>query len=214
MHFTSTRVWIDRPQLARSAKPAHGRRLSVVTRAAQVGDSPPAHDTSQLVQTASRSRQTTTQALTIGSAEAHLVEAFPTLSSNAASAASDSGSPAGAGLLRGLTYAANGGVLLSACLAAASGSGVLDGVGALHAASSSLHDAYLGLLSTHPIALKVRGIVGRLQGAVRQHLLRNSRLVRSQRFAFSSLHGGGRGRLNCCTCFVRCGTQDTPQYYL
>lgn len=170
---------IDRLHVSRCAFRSDVGSPRFLTRA-QLGDTPPPQDASQLVQTVSRSRQTSARALTIGP-EARIVEAFPAPASfSSPDAAVDSGSPADAGLLRGLTYAANAGILASTCLAAASGTGVLDSAHALQTASSSLHATYCGLLSTHPIVLKVGGTIRRSAGACWKHLLRTSRLIRSQ----------------------------------
>ena len=122
---------------------------------AQLIDTPsPTHEHGNgIKQLALGRRQQAAQALSIGVEHQHNVEASaPARDDPSTNSAADD-------LLITISayaYACNAAVIGSAAVAAASGSGVLEPLAGLQAYGTALHDAYCGLLASHPIGLKVR----------------------------------------------------------
>lgn len=114
--------------------------------------SPPNDQGNGIKQLAVGRRQQAAQALSIG------VEHQALADNVEASGDSSTNSAADESLLTisAYAYACNAAVLGSVAVAAASGSGVLEPVAGLQSYGTALHDAYCGLLASHPVGLKVR----------------------------------------------------------
>jgi hypothetical protein len=143
---------IPAPLRQPSRKSARARQAHLVC--AQLIDTPsPIHEQGNgIKQLAAGRRQQAAQALSIGvehQATADNVEASAPARDNPStnSAADDS--------LLTISVACNLAVLGSVAVAAASVSGVLEPVAGLQSCGTALHDAYCGLLASHPVALKV-----------------------------------------------------------